>query len=61
MTNYTITMAKKKELDRYYDGENIFLDTLEVEVEANSIEEAIEAVKGYKRMIAWKVNDEIVY
>ena len=61
MKTFTITMAKRKDIDNYYDEINSFFNTVEVEVEANNTDEAIEAVKGYKRMIAWKVDDEIVY
>ena len=61
MRIYTVTMAKEKEINRYYDGEYIEVKTLDVEVEAESVEEAVEAVNGYKKMIAWKVDDEIVY
>lgn len=61
MKTFTITMAKRKDIDNYYDGMNSFFNTVEVEIEANDVEEAVKAVKGYKRMIAWKVNDEIVY
>lgn len=57
----TVTMAKEKDLINYYDGMNAFFNTVEVEVEAETVEEAVEAVNGYKRMVAWKVNDEEVW
>lgn len=61
MKTFTITMAKRKDIDNYYAGINSFFNIVKVEVEANNAIEAVKAVKGYKRMIAWKVDNEIVY
>ena len=61
MTEYTITMAKKRDIENYYEGSNSYFKTIEVEVEANNTEEAIEMVKGYKGMVAWKVDGTEVW
>ena len=60
MREYEITMAKKSEIKAYYEGYNMNLKTIEVIVDAESREEAITKVKGYKGMVAVEVDGERV-
>ena len=61
MKTYTITMAKEKDIDRYYDDIIRSFNKIEVEVDAENVKDAIRKANGYKRMIVWKVDGEIVY
>ena len=56
MTEYVVTMARAKDIRDYYDGYNVFMDTIEVVVEAKNRAEALKAVKGYRGMIGWKAH-----
>ena len=56
MTEYNVTMAKKKDIDKYYAGYNMFMNTIEIIVEAKNREEAFAKVKGYKGMVGWKAH-----
>lgn len=62
MKTYDVLLMKKKDLQALCEGFNIFPKTLTVEVEAESVEDAIAAVEGYKGMTAYKVIDgEVVF
>lgn len=62
MKEYTITMAKKRDLENYYAGATfVYMNPIEIEVEANTEEEAIKMAEGYKRMTVWKVNGKAIW
>ena len=62
MREYEITLASKKELQRYYEGYNmLWVSTIEIVVEANSKEEAIRKATGYKNKVVWKVDGEEIW
>lgn len=62
MKEYTLTMAKKTDLRNKYLGYNmLWVPTIEVEVEANTEEEAIAMANGFKGMVVWKVDNKVVW